>query len=524
MATGQPQLDWSEGYVHDLAYTDNFYAELAPAHLNYVAVLNGYRPRPLDQPFTYCELGCGNGQTVTVLAGANPKGQFFACDINPTHVQTARRWAEAGKVDNLTVLEASFQQMLTANVPEFDFVALHGVYSWVGGLARRAIVEFIQRKLKPGGIVYVSYNCLPGWATVAPLQRLMTEIGPPETMDTSARVGASVDFLKELSDLKIAYFAANPAAPKFVERIAGQPRGYLAHEYFNRSWTLFYSTDVGREMHAAKLTYAGSATLMENHRNLLMTNKAAALLAKQPTRERQELLKDFIINQRFRRDVFVKSTPNLPPAEAAREIDKLAIGATRAVQDIVYQVKSPLGEIKFEAPVARAVAASLADGATTIGDLAARPDLKGFPKADVVKAAHTLLAAGQVAVFASAERRPPVAPGARRFSLPSSLNKALAAAAWDSPERSTLASPIAGSGVAAGMIERGLLTAIVEHGLDRAFEVAAGEIERRGITFSREGKKLEGRDANRGELRQRFDRFAEKAMPLLQRLGILDAG
>src|SRR5262249_56636887 len=106
------------------------------------------------------------------------------------------------------------------------------------------------------------------------------------------------------------------------------------------------------------------------------------------------------------------------------------------------------------------------------------------------------------------------ARGARRFSLPSPLNKALAGAAWDSRERSTLASPIAGSGVAAGMIERGLLTAIVEHGLDRAFEVAAGEIERRGITFTREGKKLEGRDANRGELRQRFDRFAEKAMPL----------
>ena len=522
MATGQPQLDWSEGYVHDLAYTDNFYAELAPAHLNYVAVLSGYRPRALDRPFTYCELGCGNGQTVTVLAAANPNGRFFACDINPTHVQTGRRWAEAGKVDNLTVLEASFAQMLTADVPEFDFIALHGVYSWVGGLARRAIVEFMQRKLKPGGIVYVSYNCLPGWSTVAPLQRLMTEIGPPDSMDTSARVGASVDFLKQLRDLKIAYFAANPAAPKFVDRIAGQPRGYLAHEYFNRSWMLFYSTDVVREMHAAKLTYAGSATLMENHRNLLMTSDASALVAKQPTRDRQELLKDFIINQRFRRDVFVKSTPNLPPTEAVREIDQLAVGATRAVQDIVYQVKSPLGEIKFEAPVARAVAASLADGATTVGDLAGRAELKSFPKPEVIKAAHTLLAAGQVAIFATAERRPPVPPGARRFNLPSPLNKALVAAAWDSPERSTLASPIAGTGVAAGMVERGLLAAVVEHGMDRAFDVAAAEVERRNLTFSRDGKKLEGRDANRAELRQRFDRFAEKGMPLLQRLGILD--
>ena len=36
-------VDWSQGYVHDLAYTDNFFAELAPAHLNYVAILNDGR-------------------------------------------------------------------------------------------------------------------------------------------------------------------------------------------------------------------------------------------------------------------------------------------------------------------------------------------------------------------------------------------------------------------------------------------------------------------------------------------------
>jgi hypothetical protein len=38
MATTSVQSDWSQGYVHDLAYTDNFFAELAPAHLNYVAI------------------------------------------------------------------------------------------------------------------------------------------------------------------------------------------------------------------------------------------------------------------------------------------------------------------------------------------------------------------------------------------------------------------------------------------------------------------------------------------------------
>jgi SAM-dependent methyltransferase len=515
--------DWSQGYVHDLAYTDNFFAELAPAHLNYVAILNGYRPRPLDRPFTYCELGCGNGQTSTVLAAANPNGQFFACDINPTHVQTARRWAEAGKVGNLTVLEASFAQMVSSNVPEFDFIVLHGVYSWINALARRAIIEFIQKKLKPGGLVYISYNCLPGWSNVAPLQRLMTELGAPEIADTAARVTPSLEFLKQLRDLKIGYFAANPGSSQFVDRIAGQPKSYVAHEYFNRNWILFYSSDVAQEMQAAKLTYVGAATLIENHRSVLMGQPAAALVAKQQTRERQELLKDFVINQRFRRDVFAKSTPNLPAAEANRELERVAVGLFKPAPDIAFQVKSPAGEFKFDNQLVRAVVANMADGPLTIGELPERPSLKASPKAEVVKAMHTLLATGQAVVFASADRKPAMAAGARRFNLPSPLNQAIAAGAWDNPQRATLASPVAGTGYTVGQIERALLAAIVMHGLDRAFDATAAEVAQRNLSFTKEGKRIEGADATRAELRERYERFVERTMPILRRLGILEA-
>jgi SAM-dependent methyltransferase len=514
-------VDWSQGYVHDLAYTDHFFAELAPAHLNYVAILNGYRPRAIDRPFTYCELGCGNGQTSTVLAAANPQGRFFAVDINPTHVQTARRWAEAGKVENLTVLEASFQQIVNSNLPEFDFIVLHGVYSWINAQARRAIVEFMQRKLKPGGLVYVSYNCLPGWASTAPLQRLMTDLTPSDLPDTAARVAPALDFLKELRDLKIGYFAANPTAGQFVDRIAGQPKTYVAHEYFNRNWLLFYSADVAQEMQAAKLTYVGSATLIENHRSVLMGQQAAALVAKQPTRERQELLKDFVINQRFRRDVFAKSTPNLPPAEANRELERVAVGLFKPAPDVAFQVKAPVGEFKFDNAVVRSVVANLADGALTIGELPERPALKASPRVEVIKAVHTLLAAGQAIVYAAAARPPALAPDARQFKLTVPYNGALVASAWDSPERATLASPTAGTGFAVNQIDRALLGAIIAHGLGKAFEAAVAEVLRRGLSFTRDGKKLEGAEAIRGEVRQRFDRLVERSMPLLGRLGIV---
>ena len=47
-------------------------------------------------------------------------------------------------------------------LPMFDYVTLHGVYSWVGTTVRADIVRFLRRYLKPGGAVYLSYNAMPG--------------------------------------------------------------------------------------------------------------------------------------------------------------------------------------------------------------------------------------------------------------------------------------------------------------------------------------------------------------------------
>jgi len=62
-----------------------------------------------------------------------------------------------------------------SDLPDFDFITLHGIYSWISPENRRTIVEFMRRKLKPGGIVYISYNCMPGWAGMMPLRRLLVE-------------------------------------------------------------------------------------------------------------------------------------------------------------------------------------------------------------------------------------------------------------------------------------------------------------------------------------------------------------
>jgi len=66
-------------------------------------------------------------------------------------------------------------------------------------------------------------------------------------------------------------------------------------------------------MGMAKLSYVGSTTVPENHPHLLFGREARALYDAQPTRERRQLVKDFLLNQRFRCDVYVKGLAALTP-------------------------------------------------------------------------------------------------------------------------------------------------------------------------------------------------------------------
>src|SRR5215470_15203477 len=160
-----PYAPATQGYVLDSSYADTFFQELSPAWLNYVRALSGVPARPLDSGFTYLELGAGFGHSTIVNAGAFPQGEFHACDFNPEHIEGGRRYASALGLNNIEFHESSFEQLLEKQLPQFDFIVLHGVYSWVSAESRAAVRRIVKEKLASGGLVYISYNCMPGWAS-----------------------------------------------------------------------------------------------------------------------------------------------------------------------------------------------------------------------------------------------------------------------------------------------------------------------------------------------------------------------
>ena len=153
---------WNEGYVAEVNYTYGFYGELSPLKLGFASALKSVQTPNTAQSFNYCELACGRGYSANLLAATYPQAQFYANDFNPSHIIEANALAESAGTRNVHFFDDSFEEFIDRDLPNFDFIVLHGIYSWISPKNRQAIVNFIRKKLKVGGLVYISYNALPG--------------------------------------------------------------------------------------------------------------------------------------------------------------------------------------------------------------------------------------------------------------------------------------------------------------------------------------------------------------------------
>lgn len=150
---------WDEGYVSEIDYTYGYYLELNPHRIKLAFALAGLHPPEVK---TAVELGFGQGMSV-LLHGAASDISWYGNDFNPAQAAFARSLANEGglKVD---LTDESFAEFCSRDdLPEFDFIGLHGIWSWVNDANRQIIVDFIARKLRIGGVVYLSYNTMPGW-------------------------------------------------------------------------------------------------------------------------------------------------------------------------------------------------------------------------------------------------------------------------------------------------------------------------------------------------------------------------
>src|SRR5690606_29083624 len=164
---------WADGYFTGSHYTYGYFDYLSPVQQRFALLLNGLDCPPSPSSPHHCELGFGQGVTINVHSACNP-GSYTGTDFTPDQAVFAANLADRAGNTSLRVLDDSFADFRDRkDLPLFDSISLHGIWSWISEDNRSILLDIIRLRLKPGGILYLSYNCLPGWANIQPLQRLL---------------------------------------------------------------------------------------------------------------------------------------------------------------------------------------------------------------------------------------------------------------------------------------------------------------------------------------------------------------
>jgi SAM-dependent methyltransferase len=359
------------GYVTDIPYLRDFKPPLAPAWLDHVALVCGIAPPARGNGFGWCDLGCGQGVTAAVFAATHPDARFYGIDLMPAHIDHARRLAADAGIANATFHAADFVAAAELNLPRFDYIVAHGVYTWIDEPNRQALRALIDRRLRPGGLVYLSYNALPGWAADLPVQHLLRAFHRRVSGDGAARALAAAESVRSLAAAGAPVLAASFVAKELLQRPEDYTAAYLVHEFMHAGFRPLYVTEMRAELAEIGLEPVGSATLAENDDALLLDEPGRALLAGIGDPDLRELVRDFLLDQRFRCDVFARGNRRLADAERSARLADCTFALARPAAAAGYAIETPRGRVDHDGPAARAVVAALAPGPRRLGKIGA---------------------------------------------------------------------------------------------------------------------------------------------------------
>ena len=207
----------SEEYVTDVPYMRAFVRDLSPVTLGLVAALNGFPP-PRPEDFTTASSGAPTATPPPPSPPHIPRARFLGVRHQPgaRRVRLSPRLGGGPRQRPLSGARLRRHGERRCSPPRLRRPPTASSAGSAPQSERRSSSS-PSAKLKHGGLLYVSYNALPGWASVEPLRQLMLDRGAAVGGSSIERARQGLAFAKVLRDAGAAYFTGNPAASEMLE-------------------------------------------------------------------------------------------------------------------------------------------------------------------------------------------------------------------------------------------------------------------------------------------------------------------
>lgn len=510
--------DWSEGYVNEIGYTYGYYSELNPANIKIPFLMAGIAPPEI---VTACELGFGQGFSVNVHA-ATSNAQWFGTDFNPSHANFAQKLANYSQTNSHLVDQAFSEFCQRDDLPDFDYICLHGIWTWVSDDNRKILVDFFKRKLKIGGVLYISYNTLPGWSIAAPIRHMFNEHahimgsrgeGPIE------RVKKSVEFTKNLLDLCQKFQNEAPTVKSRLEKISEHNPSYLAHEYFNKDWLPMYFSEMNSFLSDAKLDYVCAANFANDFKASNFNQEQLQFLDSIKDTELSETVKDYMKNTQFRKDYWVKGGIKLSKAEIYAQWMDVNFILMKEKDKIDYSLSGVIGKVSLIAKYYEPIVAVLKEEAiTSVADIRKAVDEAVLNDAQLFEALAILNTKGVIAIAQETQ--------VIKDSLKSShlLNTYLLKNSLVSEDIAYLVSPVTGSAIGFNRINKIFLYLITqgEKNPKKWVEKTWGYLSKMGHKLVKDGKQVESEADNLTRISEMTEDFIKTTLPICKKLQLVE--
>ena len=520
-------MNWGLGYNVDVGYTFGYYREEDPLWLDLCALVHGVRPPSLtsEKGLRYLELGCGQGLNLCLLAACRPEIEFVGIDFNPLHIAHAKHLSSAAGLTNVRFIEANFVD-LAANWPEelgrFHYVSAHGVLSWISRSVRESLYGCLDNALFPGGLVYFSYNALPGWLSGLPIQHLMRLWQVREALTSLTAIDVGIKRLQSLIEANIPMVQLLPGMKPRVEKIPNLDKNYLVNEYLHEEWTPFWFDEMERELSSHKLRFVGTATASDWYLVAMLPENAKRILATYSDPTERQVMLDVLVNQSFRRDIWARGQAPIWPEEQrdallSRRFALIARPSAGEGEN-PYKFSTSAGEVMGRLEIYAPLYEALADGQKTLKDLLQVPvsgSTSNRTLPDTIQALGLMLHAGHVALLPPKSFDPRAAKALNRVLIESASRGA--------PYRYLIASALPWV-VSAGDVDQILASFHITH--PKADRKSLGTyLTERLISLGRgllvDGKPITSREDILPRAEELAEAFLEKTLPNWRKLGIV---
>lgn len=280
-----------------VAYPGHAFAQTHPARLATIAHFHGLQAAS-PAAMRVLELGCGRGGNLIPMAAQYPDSSFVGIDLSGSAIGHARiATAELG-LRNLVFQHRDIMD-LGGDLGTFDYILVHGVYSWVPDVVREMIIALFGALLSPQGIAYVSYNALPG-CRLRDLARDVMLYATRDITDPQERVRVARDSLAAFAEASDGDTFHGAALRQRLAQLRDTPDNVLFHDDLNPGARAFALHEVLTVAQQHGLQFLAEASFPNMYG--AAKGPAQAILAAIPVEEaalREQTL-DLLIGRAFR--------------------------------------------------------------------------------------------------------------------------------------------------------------------------------------------------------------------------------